>query len=127
MRKRKKSFGEYYIKKFLDENNVKYIKEKSFPDCKNIKPLRFDFYLPNHNILIEFQGMHHYKPVNKYNRAKRVHKKTLIHDQIKRNYCCENNITLIEIHYQEIDNINNILTQIIEDQYGELENNRKIS
>lgn len=105
MKKKVRSYGEYYIQKFLDYNNIQYIKEKTFKDCLSLKNnrLRFDFYLPNQNILIEFQGPHHYKPVNKGRRAKRVHKTTVLHDKIKRNFCKKNDIKLLEI--KQIKNI----------------------
>jgi len=47
------------IKMFLDENNVIYETEKKFP-WSNKK--RYDFYLPNYNILIECQGKQHFEP-----------------------------------------------------------------
>jgi len=112
-KKRQRSFGEYYIKQFLDYNQINYTKEKTFLDCVNGKnnKLRFDFFLNDYNVLIEFQGKHHYMPVNKHNRAKQVHKKTVLHDQIKRQYCRDKNIILIEIHYLDLNNIFDILME----------------
>lgn len=111
MRKRHKSFGEYYIKLILEKYNIKYTKEKKFANCNSLKnhPLRFDFYLDDYNILIEFQGKHHYEPVNKYHRARKVTEQTKIHDQIKKEYCKKHNIPLIEICYKDINNIEEIL------------------
>jgi len=71
--------------------------------------LRFDFYLPDYNTLIEFQGIHHYKPINKYRKAKIVHEKTIKHDEIKRSFCNENNIRLLEINYKDKEKISDIL------------------
>jgi len=105
MKKKVRSYGEHYIQRFLDYNNIYYIKEKTFKDCLSPKnnQLRFDFYLPQHNVLIEFQGPHHYKPVNKGYKAKRVHKTTVLHDEIKREFCRKTRIRLIEIN--QVDNI----------------------
>jgi hypothetical protein len=107
MRKRKthKSFGEYYIKCILEKYNISYTKEKKFPGCNSPRnyPLRFDFYLNDYNILIEFQGKHHYEPVNKYYRAKKVTERTQVNDKIKKEYCEKHNIPLIEISYKDLN------------------------
>jgi len=99
------SKGEKRIAIFLDKHQIKYEMEKIFDDCKSPKnrPLRFDFYLEDYNVCIEFQGHHHYKPVNKYNKAKKIHTKTTIHDKIKREYVFNNGIFLIEIPHWNID------------------------
>lgn len=112
-KKRKRSFGEYYIEEFLKYNNINYKKEKIFNKCRSLKnyPLRFDFYLIDHNIIIEFQGIHHFKPVNNGYRAKRVHNKTVLHDSIKRKFCKDYNIVLIEINYWDINNIYDVLIE----------------
>ena len=104
MRKKHRSWGEFYIKEILKKYKIKFTQEKKFPDCLSLKnrPLRFDFYLNDYNILIEFQGIHHFKPVNKKYRAKKVHELTVLHDNIKRNYCRRNNIPLIELDYKNI-------------------------
>lgn len=110
-RKRQRSFGEYYIKVFLDHNSISYTREKKFSNCRSIKNylLRFDFYLNDYDILIEFQGQHHFKPVNKGRRAKSVHKKTIENDQIKKQFCQDNNIKLLIVNYWELKYIFSIL------------------
>lgn len=110
-KKRQKSFGEYYIVVFLQYNNIIYTREKKFDGCRSLKnyPLRFDFFLEELNIAIEFQGKHHYEPINKYPRAKRVCEKTKIHDQIKRDFCKQNEIDLIEISYKDLNSIFDVL------------------
>jgi hypothetical protein len=75
--------------------------------------LRFDFYLEKYNILIEYQGHHHIKPINKYNRARRVHEKTKMHDEIKKLFAFKNKINLIEIYYTEFSEIETILTNLL--------------
>ena len=54
----RRSLGEKEIENILDKNKIKYISEYSFFDFKyknGIKP-RFDFYLPEFNCIIEFDG-----------------------------------------------------------------------
>lgn len=107
------SKGEKRISEILDELQIEFESQKTFERCLSPKQnrLRFDFYLPEYNILIEYQGQHHYKPVNKYRRAKRVHDQTKIHDNIKRNFVLDNKIDLIliEIPYWDFDNLYDIL------------------
>ena len=96
------SKGESVIYDFLMEHKIYFEKEKSFIDCLSPKynRLRFDFYLPNRNILIEFDGIQHYK-VKRKNSTYALNKYNLIvlHDQIKNKYAKDNNIKLIRIPY----------------------------
>ena len=58
------SKGEIKIGTFLHKNKIDYIKEKRFSNCINpltAYQLPFDFYIPSHNLLIEFDGIQHYK------------------------------------------------------------------
>lgn len=50
------SKGELFIWNFLKTNNIKFIEEKRFKECKNKRPLPFDFYLPEYNMCIEYDG-----------------------------------------------------------------------
>lgn len=56
-----KSKGEKIISWFLDKKNINYEEQKKFDGCKNKSHLLFDFYLPDYNLCIEFQGIQHYK------------------------------------------------------------------
>lgn len=109
------SKGEKRIAVILEENNIIFEQEKSFNSCRSPKNrlLRFDFYLPAYNILIEYQGNHHYAPINKYRKAKLVHEKTVIHDKIKKEFIKKHNIIFLEIHYKEYNQIQNIIETIL--------------
>lgn len=102
----KQSKGELAIIEFLDKNKIDYEIQKRFTDCKNIKPLPFDFYLPKYNLCIEYQGEQHYKCINFFGgeKAFELRKKN---DEIKKNYCELHKIKLLEIHYN--DNVNDCL------------------
>ena len=71
-------------------------------------PLRFDFYLPDYNLLIECQGVQHREWREGWI-TKEKFEKQLEHDKRKRNYAKENNINLLEIWYYDIDEIEEIL------------------
>lgn len=93
-----KSKGEIYIEEILQENNINYIPQKRFEDCKNKRTLPFDFYLPNYNICFEFDGRQHSEPVSFWGGEKRF-KDLKFNDSIKDTYCRENGINLIRIPY----------------------------
>lgn len=94
------SKGENEIRNILEFKNIKYISQKMFDDCKNIKKLPFDFYLPNHNTCIEFDGEQHYK-INEFFGGEKSFKELQLRDKIKDEYCLNNNIHLLRIKYNE--------------------------
>jgi hypothetical protein len=109
----KSSKGEDRIRKYLNENNIYFQEQYSFNDCRNVYPLRFDFYLEDDSgriILIEYDGIFHYK--NLYNENLEDQKKR---DKIKDDYCNNHdNIDLYRISYKEFNNIETILNDIID-------------
>lgn len=110
------SKGEKRIIDFLKSKNISFENEKTFPDCmgrNRRKPLRFDFFLTDLNILIEYDGEHHFKPVNKGYRAKYVHERTKINDDIKNNYIKSKGLGLLRIPYWEYDKIEEILAEVL--------------
>jgi len=106
------SKGELYIHNYLTNKKISFIKEKKFDDCKFLKVLKFDFYLPQHNMCIEFDGLQHFKSINYFGGLEGL-KTSQKRDKIKNNYCKANNIKLIRIKYNE--NIENILSNIFID------------
>jgi hypothetical protein len=109
----KESKGERKIRIYLIENNINFINQYRFKDCRNILPLPFDFYLPEYNICIEFQGRQHYVPIKIWGGEKGLLdiKKR---DKTKMEYCQNNNIPLIIIKYNEniIKKLDNTLIEI---------------
>ena len=57
------SKGENEVEKVLIELNIIFEKQKRLQDMKKAP---FDFYLPDYNLLIEFQGKQHYEPVAQF-------------------------------------------------------------
>ena len=66
------SIGETNIQKILQNNNVKMYREYVFKDLPN---RRFDFYLPEYNRLIEFDGLQHFKFANTWHKTETNFKK----------------------------------------------------
>ena len=106
-----KSKGEEKIVLLLQQYNITYEAQKIFDDL----PLkRFDFYLPDLNRLIEFDGEQHYQSSGGWNTIKNVE---LIQkrDKEKNEYALSRNIPLVRIPYWERDNIT--LEMIMGDKY----------
>ena len=99
----------------MKEFNVEYIAQYTYLNCKDKRALPFDFYIPSLNICIEYDGEYHYKPIKFKNQSEEETKNNfkirVEHDNIKTQYCLDNNIKLIRIPYWEFDNIENILKQ----------------
>ena len=100
------SQGEFLIRTALQELQIPFEVEKNFESLKgDQKPLRFDFYLPNENICIEYQGIQHFEPRERFGGEEQfqIQKK---YDALKKDFCQTNNISLIEISYKDKKKIN---------------------
>ena len=103
----RESLGEYKIHTLLDELNVDYQTQYKISECKNIYVLPFDFAIFQNNkikCLIEYQGDIHFVSTGGWNSEEKL-KKRQQNDTIKRNFCKNNNIRLIEILYTDYDKI----------------------
>ena len=101
----KTSIGEANIKKILNENNIEYKEQVSFPNLINIRPLRYDFGIFENGVLIrliEFDGIQHFKDQDYFSHDLQ---NTKNNDIIKNEYCKNNNIPLVRIPYWERDKI----------------------
>jgi very-short-patch-repair endonuclease len=92
------SVGERLIKDILISNQVNFVQQKRFDDCRNTNPLPFDFYLPDYNVCIEFDGIQHFKPIE-YFGGENEFEKRKTNDLIKTQYCEKHKIRLIRLPY----------------------------
>lgn len=99
------SKGEKKIGKFLSINEVPYEKEKTFSWSKG---RRYDFYLPTYNLIIEYNGIQHYKEVPNFFRPLEEQQKI---DKEKQEKALENGYQYLIISYEDFQNIENILAQ----------------
>lgn len=83
------SLGENCLINLFNKNNIKYITQKTYPDLKNTLPLRYDFYLPEYNILIEHHGEGHFR------KGKYYSEELLINDKHKYEYANDHNIPIL--------------------------------
>lgn len=103
------SRGNLLITKLLKELELKFIREYSFDDCINPdtnKKLLFDFYLPNYNCCIEYDGEQHFKEWRVGRHERTSLKNVQYRDSIKTQYCKQHDIGLIRIPYTDFNKIN---------------------
>ena len=93
------SHGEKYVRNYLDKNNINYISQKRFHDLKDKTYLSYDFYLPEYNMLIEYQGIQHYESIKFNGKNKSNLEKQQEHDNLKRKYAKDNGYKLLELKY----------------------------
>jgi very-short-patch-repair endonuclease len=103
------SKGEKLIAKYLDNKKIKYHREYKFDDCKNIGLLKFDFYLPEHNLCIEYDGRQHFESIDIFGGDIEFEKRK-INDKIKNNFCINSKIELLRIPFFQ-KNIESLLQE----------------
>ncbi len=98
------------IEGFLKENNIEFISQHRFSECRDKLPLPFDFYLPDYNVCIEYDGRQHFISYDRWGGEKQL-LDTKNKDKIKNKYCEEYNIKLTRISYK--DNIRLELSKLL--------------
>jgi len=99
--------GEKDIMDFLSKHNIKHIKEYRFEDFKKYS---FDFYLPELNVCIEYDGRQHFEPVEQFGGVVEF-ENIQRRDNIKNRYCSTRGVRLIRIPYTE--NVVDVLNTIV--------------
>ena len=95
--------------------NIPYIREKTFPELKN-GILRYDFYLPTFNILVEIDSMLHFKPIPKFHKSKTDFTHAQQNDRLKNSFALSHNIKLYRIPEWEFQNIKTF-ADIVQDKF----------
>ena len=110
------SYWNMYIQQFLEKREIEYRSEYTIHIEDNY--YRYDFYLPQYNLFIEYDGQQHYEPVrfhgDNIEDNKNAFRKIQEHDSIKNRYCEENNINLLRIPYWETKNIETIINNCLQ-------------
>jgi very-short-patch-repair endonuclease len=124
------SKGEKKISEYLEKNHIVYVSQfkvnryiwditndymlgyDDINEIGNIKNKPFDFYLPDYDLMIEYDGEQHEQPVKYFGGVERFEKQQKI-DATKTNYCLQNGIELLRISYRDFQNIENILEKIL--------------
>lgn len=110
------SSGEILIEQFLKTNNIKYIQQFPISISTDINPsgiAKIDFYLPDLNAFIEYNGEQHYKPIKHFGGVLKF-KQQQQRDNYVKIFSQNQKINLIEIRFdQSNDEIFKILKQLL--------------
>lgn len=114
-----KSKGEFLIRQLLLELNISFKTEYIF---KNLSNRRFDFYLTDKNICIEYDGKQHFNYNTNWYKTKEDYLIAKKRDLEKDEYCKKNNIPLIRISYSDYDKLNKEYLKKLIEEAQEVEN-----
>ena len=114
------SKGELKILNFLNKSKIEHKYQYWFIDCRsNIgkkQVLKFDFYIPSKNLLVEYDGEQHYNPncyVGKYKTTSKDFENIICRDKIKTKYALKAGIRLLRIKYTQFNRIDQILEAVL--------------
>jgi very-short-patch-repair endonuclease len=102
------SKGELAVMDYLQFNDISFESQKKFNDCTVKRTLMYDFYIPSMQLLIEYDGIQHFSPIDRFG-GRDTYLKTIKYDNIKDEYARNRSISLLRIPYWDFDNISNIL------------------
>ena len=109
------SKGEQKIKLILENEKVRYQQEKIFTDLRNGK-MRFDFFLPELEILLEVDGIQHFQQISKFHRSQQEFNHAKQNDRYKNSFALARGYHLYRIPFWEIDNVQTF-SDIIQDKF----------
>lgn len=117
------SKGEKAIMNVLDKYHCPYISQKEFDNLLGVGygNLSYDFYLPQYNLLIEYQGSFHDGTADLQTSEQFEIQQE--HDRRKREYAELHGIKLLEIWYWDFDNIE----EIIQNKLNEIISKKEIA
>lgn len=101
------SKGEAKILSLLQKMSLNVETQKTFKNCFSVEGqyYKFDFYLPEYNLLIEYDGEQHFKAREKGYFTEDTLQIIQQRDAYKNQWCKNNNIPLIRISYIDFDKL----------------------
>ena len=108
----KASKGEEAVARVLEKYDMKYEREFKLPNSA----YRYDFYVPDYNILIEYDGMQHFKPIKYFGGLQHL-KYTKQNDKEKNMLAKDNHLHLIHIPYTEYTRLEQFLIKKLKSIY----------
>ena len=102
------SKGERAIRTWLENQKINFSDQHRFYDLKSYP---YDFYLPEYNLVIEYNGIQHYEATDFFHRENGDFEGQLMRDHIKKDYAEKNGYDLLVIPYWEFKNIDKILSE----------------
>lgn len=108
---------EKYTRSCLNKLNLRFVREIRFNDCADVGLLRFDFYLPDLNILIEVDGQQHFRYTPKFHETSDDFERSKRRDTIK-NCFCASKIHLLRLSYSEKERFLQHISEMVRDCLG---------
>lgn len=105
--------GERLVQKYLVDHDISFQPQKTFAECKDKNLLPFDFWVPELNLIIEPGGIQHEEAVEFFG-GEEGFKLRKLHDKMKDDFCEKTGKYVVRIKWNEFDNIDSILDQVIE-------------
>lgn len=85
--------------------------EKRFDECRNVRPLPFDRYVAEYNLLIEYDGSQHFDKSNRWYSDENKNR-----DNIKTQFAIDNNYNFLRISYrQDVEKVVKSYLQLLEE------------
>jgi very-short-patch-repair endonuclease len=104
------SNGERRVREALVTLGVEFVEQARFPECRGQRSLPFDFFVPTHRLLIEFDGRQHYENSELWGGEEKL-AQTKRHDGIKTEFAAQNGYHLLRIPYSSIGDIADIVLE----------------
>jgi len=105
------------IRDYLNTNDLSFKEEVKLEGCKYKSDLKFDFAVLNEDnsikFLIEADGEQHF--MNSFGKSEEEFKEQLIRDEIKNEFCKNNNYKLLRIKYTQLNNVSKLIESMFND------------
>lgn len=111
---RKISKGEQAIIKWLEEHNINFITQ--YPIDIETHHLTIDFYLPEYDLYIEYNGEQHYHSVEYFGGEEKL-KKQQQYDLLKQEFLKDKLLTISYLDFENIESILESSTTILNKEY----------
>lgn len=111
----RESKGENKVANYLSSKNIKFVRNAVFSDLKDKSFLKFDFYLSDNSLLIEYDGEGHYLACFGSTLEEKI--QNLLdcqrRDKIKDEWALKNNVPLLRIPYWDFNRIEELIDAFI--------------
>lgn len=105
------SIGEKKISNFLEEHGINFIPQMYFSNW-NIGIHYFDFYIPEYNLVLEFNGIQHYNFNEHFHKTVENFEHRKQKDKIKKETAVRNSLNYVSVKYTLLDKLDSVLNYI---------------
>lgn len=107
------SKGEKVISSFLEQRGIKYETQKYFREW-GIGIHYFDFFIPQYNLVIEYNGRQHYEFVQHFHKTQKEFEYRLEKDRVKKQAALDQNLNYVSINHLLFNHLDQILEKIFD-------------